>query len=100
MTPGEFRGNEELRGLMRRAIDEVLLLAFSAADRGEEDYTSISNPTDLARDALKNAERVGIARYKRMLLSLADQEPQLSNLEPDYQGQDAFDRLATEEIPS
>lgn len=85
---------------MRRAIDEILLLAFSAADQAEEDFTSISNPTDLARDALKNAERTGIARYKRMLLALADQEPRLDNPEPNYEGMTAFDRLGQEEIPS
>lgn len=100
MTKTLFQSNEILRNSFRTLLrsDGVLTHALTAADAEEDRLLMISVPTDLARDALRNAERVAVARYKATLLSLADiPEDKKEIVTADYRGKTPFDEAA--EIP-
>lgn len=102
MTKQHFQSDEVLRNAMREATKPLafLSLAMIAADGEEEKLMTISVPTDLARDALRNAERIGALRYKNALIGLAEiPDEKQPKLTADYRGRTPFDEAADIPVP-
>lgn len=99
ITAEHFAANKDMRNRLSKALDDILELAFLAADRQEED-DSLSSPLtgDAVLMAMRQSEHVAIARYKSRLRKLAGSPPApVENLIPDYSA-DPFEQLAQEPI--
>ena len=95
ITAEEFRKSDYYRETLKEAYEKILRTAFAAADDETERFTSISSPTDPMRDAMRNAERYGVAQYKLRLLSLCELRDTLAPVEPNYKT-DYYEDLAKE----
>lgn len=97
ILPQAFSKNAILRQRFVEAM-KVMELAFEACDNAEDMDTSIDYANPLG-GALKNAERVGIARYKNRLRTLTNLPPEDTSDElSSYHSMDEFDRIGANAI--
>lgn len=99
MTPAIFQGNEELRKRLI-AAEDILNLAFQAADFAEDERVALSTDANVYRDGTEHAGRVAILRYKRAIEALKSPSIQSQGpITPNYKGEDAYEALALEQKP-
>lgn len=99
ITSEVFNRSEELRLRLAQALD-LLELAFSAADR-DEDESGFGGgiPHDALAYSLRHAERGAIFRYKNRLRSLAlVPRETIGPLEATYNGVTPFDQIEIDAI--
>lgn len=101
MDRNQFQRDEVLRTELARGLTGYLGEALRIFESEQEEGISISSPTDLAKDALLHAERVGYVKFKQFLNSMAFLEaPRKPDvIEPDYSGKTPFDQIAEDPQP-